>query len=256
MLFRTVYGPELEVTYHVVQASSQGLPRQQILTALIPTSQQGIEISPQNVEDALSFLVSAYLLEEQEGGLKVVSFDLPFKLALLQNLRRIESGSLTPKHPLDRLFIALFNDLFVLPDILFADNLHARANSIADIRRHGGISKEKIQAWKRVMEYLGLGYRALSGFMSAISPLLIQKILEIMPGSSSTLQACFEQVLARFLPYLSRSGDVCQAIRQPMLHLAQSGIIKLTPLQDSPSKAYFLPSNLRQITREAVYAAV
>lgn len=257
MLFRTVYGQELEVIYQVVQASAEGLHRQQILSAFIPTSQQqDKEISPQNVEDALSFLISGYLLDEQEGVVKAVEIDLPFKLALLRNLRQIELGILTPRHPLDSLFMALLNNLFVLPDVLFADNLHPRANSIDGIRQQGGVSKEKIQAWKRVMEYLGLGYRVQSGFMSAVSPSLIERILTTMTDNSSTLQYFFEQILAPFLPYLSRSGDVCQAIRQPMLYLEQTRIIKLTPLQDSPSKAYFLPNNLRQIAREVVYATV
>lgn len=256
MLFRTVYGQELEVIYQVVRVSASGLHRQQIMSAFIPTSQQRtVETSPQNVEDALSFLISAYLLEEQDGVIKAVEIDLPFKLALLRNLRQLELGALAPKHPLDGLFMALLTDLFILPDMLFADNLHSQANSVANVKQQGGISKEKIQAWKRVMEYLGVGYRVQTGFMCVVHPTLIQKILTVMTGNSNTLQYFFEQVLARFLPYLNRSGDVGRAIRQPMIYLAQTGIISLTPLQDSPSKAYFLPSKLRHITREIAHAS-
>lgn len=257
MLFRTVYGQELEAIYQYIRNWDEGVVRQKIVGAFIPTSQEAnVIISPQNVEDTLSFLTSSYLLEEQDNVFRAVAIDLPFKLALLQNLRQIELGALVSKHPLDSMFFALINELFVMPNEIFADNLHTRTNNIDGIKLQGGVSKEKIQAWKRVMEYLGLGYRVQSGFMCVIHPDLLQKILLTMPERSSTLQHFFEQYVSRFLPYLNRSGDASQAIREPMLYLNKADVIKLTQLQDSPSKAYFQPHNLRFIMRESNYASI
>ena len=253
MLFRTVYGPELKVIYQFIRSSTEPLTRLQIMTTFVPKSNHDeLSVSSQNVEDALSFLVSSYLLEEQKGVYIALNSGLPFHLALLHNLRDIESGVLAPKHPLDTQFSALLGDLFILPDVLYADNLHALANSLDAIKRLGGISKEKIQAWKRVMEYLGLGYRLNRGFVCVAAPDVLRGIIALMTEDQATLQAFFEQNVTHFLPCVNRLGDVSQGVRQPMLYLAQSGYIKLTPLQDSPVRAYFHPHNLRQIIREHV----
>jgi len=255
MLFRTVYGPELKVIYQFIQTSAEPLTRNQIVTAFIPLLHQGeVVISPQNVEDAISFLISSYLIEEHDGMFTGVNTVIPFHLALLHNLRSVELGVLDPKHPLDTQFIALISTLFMFPDALYADNLHARANSLDEIKKLGGISKEKIQAWKRVMQYLGLGYRIKRGFLCAITPALLLEIIATMPNNTATLQSFFEHTLMQFLPCLNRIGDVSHAVRHPMLYLAETGHIKLSTLQDSPQKAYFQPDNLRQIMREHMNA--
>lgn len=250
MLFRTVYGQELETIYKYLSTTESTLSRQDIVQAFVPmSSTPSVIVSPQNVEDALSFLVSSQLIKEADGFFTADYVELPFRLALLQNLRRIEIGILEPKHPLDPLFMRFLNDLFVQPDIAFIDNLYSQANSLIGTQHEGGISKEKIQAWKRVMEYLGLGYRVQNGFLHSIHPSLLQDIIGIMRSHHSTLQNFFEQNLACFLPYLTRSGDVSQGIRETMLSLVQAKQIHMTTLQDSPSKAYFQPQNLRYITR-------
>jgi hypothetical protein len=106
------------------------------------------------------------------------------------------------------------------------------------------------------MEYLGLGYRINRGFMCAIAPDLLLTIIDTLPEDQSTLQRFFEHTLDRFMPYLNSTGDVAQAIRQSLLYLAEVRQIKLSPLQDSPNKAYFQPDNLRQIKREHAHANV
>src|SRR4051794_12937440 len=105
MLFRTVYGPELRVIYQYIRASTKPLTRAEIATVFVPKIITGEgSVSPQNVEDALSFLVSSYLLDLQDGNYSAVSTDLPFPLALLRNIREIERGVLAPRHPLDPQF--------------------------------------------------------------------------------------------------------------------------------------------------------
>lgn len=257
MLFRTVYGPELKSLYQYICNSAEPLSRQQIIRVFIPVAKDGENSpSPQNAEDALSFLVSSHLIEDRDGFFVGNRINNPFSLALLENLRAIEHGTLQSNHPLDPQYSALLHHLFISPDLLYSDNLHGRANSIADIKKLGGISKEKIQAWKRVMEYLGLGYRINRGFMCTIDPDLLMTIIHTLPEPQTTLQRFFEDTLNRYLPYLNSSGDVAQAIRQSLLYLAESRQIELSPLQDSPHKAYFQPSNLRQLKRESAYAPV
>lgn len=257
MLFRTVYGPELKSLYQFICSAGEPLSRQHIIRAFTPTAKDDENSpSPQNAEDALSFLVSSHLVDESDGAFVGNRIDQPFPLALLENLRAIERGTLQSRHPLDPQYSALLHHLFMSPDLLYSDNLHGRANSINEIKQLGGISKEKIQAWKRVMEYLGLGYRINRGFMCAIAPNLLLTIIDTLPEDQSTLQRFFEHTLDRFIPYLNSSGDVAQAIRQSLLYLAEVKQIKLSPLQDSPHKAYFQPDNLRQIKREHTHATV
>lgn len=66
MLFRTVYGPELEAIYQFIASSTTPLSRRAIHTAFIPPSETA-KVSTQNVDDALSFLESAQLIEEEKG---------------------------------------------------------------------------------------------------------------------------------------------------------------------------------------------
>jgi hypothetical protein len=256
MLFRTVYGPELKAIYQFVCNASQAVSQAQILAAFVPRSSIGsVTVSTQNVEDALSFLVSSYLLIVHEGNYSSPPLRLPFSLSLLHNLRQIQRGLLAPKHPLDPMFIALLEEIFILPDSLYVDKLHTSVNCLDSIQAFGGVSKEKIQAWKRVMEYLGLGYRLHRGFVCVVAPHLLKELILHMKEDQTTLQVFFEQNVGQFLPCLNRQGDVAQVLRQPMLHAAKRGYIKLTPLQDSPVKAYFHPQGLRQISREHSDAA-
>lgn len=257
MLFRTVYGPELKSLYLYICSSREPLSRQHMIRTFTPLVKDGENSpSPQNVEDALSFLVSSHLVEENDGFFVGNRIDSSFPLALLGNLRAIERGTLQSKHPLDPHYSALLYHLYISPDLLYSDNLHGRANSLDEIKKLGGISKEKIQAWKRVMEYLGLGYRTNRGFLCTIAPDLIMTIVNTLPETQTTLQRFFEHTLDRFVPCLNNSGDVAQAIRHSLLYLAETRQIELSPLQDSPHKAYFHPNNLRQIKRERAYATV
>lgn len=61
MLFRTVYGPELEAIYQFIVEADIRPSRQTIYAAFIPQHPEAEPVSTQNVDDALSFLESARL---------------------------------------------------------------------------------------------------------------------------------------------------------------------------------------------------
>src|SRR5690349_2569800 len=174
MLFRTVYGLELEAIYQLIWNSNQLKifpSKEEIYRQVLPVIDSQGRQTTQPVEDALSFLRSAGMITESDEV--QACFDLrqkSFQLQLLEQLIRVWKGSIPPVHPLDPLFIQLLDELYIAPDNLFIVNVHREANQLKAVRDAGGISKEKIQAWKRVLEFLGIGLRVQAGFLCAYSP--------------------------------------------------------------------------------------
>ena len=258
MLFRTVYGPELEALYLFVAQAEAPLSRPAIHAAFIARLAQGEPVSTQSVDDALAFLESARLIEETRAGYRALIDQpgQPFRALVLQQLRRLEVGTVEPLHPLDPLYLLLLTELFIKPDQLFLADLHVAANNLRQVAAAGGLSREKLQAWKRVMEFLGTGRRVASGFQCAYSPDLLLDILDGWPAGNDSLQSFFEDYLDPLLPCYTGRGDLALAVQEPLLYLGQAGAIALTSRQDSPSKPYFGERKLRYIARLEVADAV
>ncbi len=258
MLFRTVYGPELEAIYHFIVEADTPLSRQAVHAAFMPQQADGEAVSTQNVDDALSFLESARLIEANGGeyrGLDSADNE-SFQVKTLRQLRQLELGLLEPVQPIDPLYMLILTELFIRPNQLFIEDVHREANKLRQVADAGGLSREKVQAWKRVMEFLGVGQRVLSGFRCAYSPPLLLAILDQWPQPEGTLQIFFEEHLDRILPFQIENGDLAHAVESPLDYLTDQGLIALTPLQDSPNKPYFGERNLKHIARLEVSDAV
>jgi hypothetical protein len=252
MLFRTVYGPELEAIYRFIVREDGPCSRQAIRTAFTPKYTEIKTVSYQNVDDALSFLESALLIEASEGDYKALD-PIPntsFRVKLLFQLRNLELGLIKSIHPLDPLYMLILTELFIHPDLLFITDIHREANQLRQVADAGGLSREKLQAWKRVMEFLGVGQRVLSGFRCAYSPSLFIEILNQWPKGKGTLQLFFEEFFDCILPFQRKNGDLAQATQVSLAYLNDQGLITLTPLQDSPTKPYFGERKLRYIARK------
>jgi hypothetical protein len=226
MLFRTVYGPELEAIYrYVVKQNAQGIypKRADVYAAFIPRRVDDTFPPTQNVDDALAFLRSAWMVNNAEGGYhaREPMRGVSFAVQVLRALRCIEKGQVSPDHPVDPLYTLFLSELFIKPDRLFVQDVHAAANQLRSVQEVGGVSKEKIQTWKRVMEFLGVGRRIVGGFQCAYSPTFL------------------EDCLGRVLPYARTDGALSQAVSAPLIYLANQGLIEMFPLQDSPTRSYF-----------------
>jgi hypothetical protein len=250
MLFRTVYGPELEAIYTYLAEANGSLSRQAIHQAFMPTYQGERLASTQNIDDALSFLVAANLVEENgKFHITVDCSDLPFRLLALRQLQRLTKGEIQAKHKVDPLYMLILDELFIKPDRLFVTDVHAEANQVREVKEVGGLSREKLQAWKRVMTFLGVGQRIGNGFQCAYVPDLLLSILDCWSEGNGLLQSFFETRLVNFLPFETLTGDLAQAVSQPLLYLAAQRKITLAPRQDSPSKSYFGEQRFRYITQ-------
>ena len=97
MLFRTVYGPELEAIYQfIVTSNAAGInpQRQNIYAAFVPQRFDGELPSTQNVDDALAFLKSSKLVDDDDGfHAYTPDPGWPFALMLLWTMRRIERNA-------------------------------------------------------------------------------------------------------------------------------------------------------------------
>jgi hypothetical protein len=240
MLFRTVYGPELLAIYqYITDCNPCDAPptKNRIHRAFLMNKK-----SSQSIDDALAFLLSAGLISEQETGFVPSNPSRkPFRIELLRRLRQLERGERSPRHPLDPLYTLLLTRLFVESNILYIEDVHAVANQLDAVEAVGGLSKEKIRAWERVMAYLGIGHRVSGGFLCTYEPTLLIEILQDWREGQGTLQDFLEHLLGEVLPYAQISGDLVSAIKQPLLHLKTTNQIELFPMQDSPTRAYFGP---------------
>jgi len=243
MLFRTVYGPELEAVYRYVrECNARGIcpQKKDLCAAFIPRRPDGTSPPMQNVDDALAFLKSARLLGEGDGyRARAWMPGAPFAVQTLYALRRIEKGEEPPEHTVDPLYTLLLTKVFIQPDRLFVPDLYAEANQLRPVRAAGGLSREKIQAWKRVMEFLGVGRRVGGGFLCLYSPSLVTAVLVRWGDRSGTLQSFLEDGFDRVLPYARRDGDLARTLRIPLTYLADRGQVELFPLQDSPTRPYW-----------------
>ena len=175
-----------------------------------------------------------------------VDMRMPFAALLLRQFRQLEHVS-TQLPLLDLLYITLLEQLYIAPNRVWISDLHAATNQLGLAQQSGGISQEKIGAWKRVMEFLGIGYRMGSGFYCLYQPELLHVIALRWSLTEGTLQEFFEGHLQSWIPCLTGRGEVAQPVVHALEHLAQKGSIDLHSKQDSPSRPYFGTCHLRGI---------
>jgi hypothetical protein len=207
-------------------------------------------VSTQSIDDALSFLVSADLIREVDDDYVARPIQAPsFRLAVLMQARGLQLGDIEPKHVTDPLYMLILEELFVRPNRVFVADLHAEVNKLRQVQEVGGLSKEKLQAWKRVMAYLGMGWRVGDGFACACAPYLLKEILDAWEYDEGPLQVFLEAHLGKFLPFQTVGGDLADSIGQTLLHSTRNGGLALVARYDSPAKPYFGEQRLRYLTR-------
>jgi len=255
MLFRTVYGAELAAIYAFIQRhalAQTAVSLSHIYDAFVAT-ESATTLENHHIDDALSFLASALMIEFEEGVVKPLAETADFRLSLLRNLRRLEMGYATPLHPLDSYYMHILSEVFIQTGRQYVRDLHAEVNQLKSLETSGGVSREKIQAWKRVMTYLGIGHRAFNGFLCVYDPQLLLSLLKGWSTDWGTIQSLLEDHFERYLPTTTRSGEISASLAVPLQQLNAKGAIDLYPLQDSPSRAFFGALQYKGIRKQATY---
>ena len=252
MLFLTVYGPELESLFGYIHKYSRlkgSISLDQIYSAYLPSLTLAQRGRAKNIDDAVNYLKAAQLIRGNGEYTSLVSeADAGFSFAalLLRQFRNIEQNA--QQVPLiDLLYITILEQLYIIPNCSWIGDVHTAVNQLDLACQLGGVSQEKVGAWKRVMEFLGLGYRMGSGFYCLYSPALLKGIVGQWGVTEGSLQVFFEEYLTRWVPCLTAQGDVASPVGHPMKRLLADGHLHLSTKQDSPSKPYFGHERLRGI---------
>ena len=216
--------------YYIYRYTQQdgAISREQLYSTYLPQTASLHKGQTKNIEDAISYLKAARLIEGDKDSFTTqqsVDVSMPFAALLLRQFRQLELVS-TQIPRIDLLYITLLDQLYITPNQNWINDVHAATNQLELARQIGGISQEKIGAWKRVMEFLGLGYRMGSGFYCLYRPELLQAIIERWPLGEGTLQEFFERYLQSWLPCLTGRGEFAQPAASALEYLAQKGSIR------------------------------
>lgn len=247
MLFRTVYGPELDSVFFWLQNNGPATIKQ-MLNIFGANIEGQKKSSSANLEDALNFLEASGLIKKDNRGyLTVQKFpdDLQFKLALLNQMRTLQVKRKS-QNVLDPFFLGALDLLFIKPNVLFRSELHGSINSL---ELPVPCSEEKVNAWKRVLEYLGVGIRGYGGFLTLYNTELVMTIIEQWSETSGPIQQLLEEHFDKYLPWKTHRGDVSSALSVPLEILEKRGSIKLQAKQDLPSKSYLGTRKVKWIER-------
>ncbi len=254
MLFVTAYGPELEVLYFFIQKQTRAhgnVSRERIYASFVPHAQLSSKGQTKNIDDGLAYLKSAGLIEGEEyytsSFMENQEENTPsFSALLLRSFRKMEQNfpncSMT-----DHLYITLLEQVYVLPDRVWVSDMHTAINQLELAKQIGGVSIEKVGAWKRVMEFLGLGYRLGNGFYCQYHPSLLSNIIGQWSKQEGTLQEFLEEYLQTWLPCINARGEIALPVASTFHFLEQQGYFRLSRQQDSPSRPYLGTRQLRGI---------
>lgn len=250
MLFRPVYGPELNAIWSYI-AQAAPVKRAQIYNTFLPTRSDQKTPSKQNIDDALTFLQAAGLVHQDNSHFLASprESEAPFRLLALARLQALAREERVPSHDTDVLYLQILDQLFIKPDRMYVANVHAEANSLRSITELGGLSQEKIRSWQRVMAFLGIGYRLSKGFQCVIRAELLLAVLRNWTQEAGFIQDFLEKHLVHYLPFQTETGDLASSLAQPLLELSSQGEVRLSARQDAPTKPYFGDRRLRYLER-------
>jgi hypothetical protein len=244
MLFRTVYGPELPAV-HAFLLDRGAASLDELHTWFIQgpvTTTEGT-----NLEEALAFLLSAGLLlrDHERTELFVAKATGNFQLSLLERLQAIYRNT-SDAHPLDTWFMGLLDHCFIRPNRPFLSDVHTAANAL---ELPVPCSEEKINAWRRVMEFLGCGRRIHGGFLACYNESLVTTIIRRW-DSEGPLEEWLRFAEA-FIPAYTETGDLATALAWPLEQLEKSGEIALSARGDFAGRSFLADRRVKWLKRRA-----
>ncbi|RNB92525.1 hypothetical protein EDM56_02185 [Brevibacillus fluminis] len=228
MLFQMCYGPEIQTIFESIRRNP-GLSRCQ-LKHTYQYQEEG-DISSL-IDGALVILKDLNYIHDENGFL--YSNDVDWKVTdIFRKLNRISQTE--EEETLNFVFSTMYDQVFVKPDKMFVVNIHYQVNSKFSKTMVG---HEKINAWKRIMEFLGLGRRVYSGFYALPQLSLLQEIVREAGEYEGGLQPYCERVIQPILPCITSQGNIFKGILYGLLALNDQRIIEISCKQDLPYKSY------------------
>lgn len=227
MLFQMCYGPEIPSVYNVI-CTQPGITLEELTIAFSYSEKSDITSL---IENTLSFLVSLHLIEKKEDGYisLTASWDNLTLFRCLTDIRENGSSNL-----LNYIFASLYFELYVKQNKMYIDDLHYYVNkTFSEVV----IGKEKINAWKRIMECFGLGYRIYSGFYALPHPKLFREIINKGGTWDGPLLQYCQEMIHPFIPCIW-DGKIFDGTLMALHSLHQERELLLERKQDLPYPSY------------------
>jgi hypothetical protein len=200
-----------------------------------------------NLEEAVAFLLTGGMLQAdlENAGTLIALPASDFRLSLLQRFQRTARNGLADSHPLDPWYMGILDHCFIKPNRGYIPRLHGTVNSL---ELPVPCSEEKVNAWRRAMEYLGCGYRIQTGFLACYRPDLVLSILRRW-RSEGPLEEWLRYA-EDFVPVFTHTGDLANAMALPIEHLERSGCIRLAARGDLVGRGYLGERRIKWLTVE------
>ncbi|WP_144553430.1 hypothetical protein [Bacillus sp. X1(2014)] len=229
-LFQICYGPEIGSILQTVQ-KNPGIARSELI-AKYQYQPEG-DISSL-MDAALIFLMNLHFIKLDElKHIWPLHHSEVKDFHYLQRLKEIAEESNNPADS-NYIFSTMYYYLFVVPNQLYIKDLHYEANLKFDKL---AISQEKVNAWKRMMEYFGLGYRVYGGFYALPQLNLMKSVVKEIGPWEGPLQLFFEKKINSIIPCV-HNGSVFNGMVFAVLNLGNDSILRLSKKQDLPYTSF------------------
>jgi len=248
MLFKTVYGSELDSLYFFIQ-NHEPIKEKDIFDFNLSFKNNELSSSA-NISDALAFLQTSKLIFKDKTGWRIIKklHSENFKINIIKNIRRISLDSIITNEKLDSYYFKIIEDLFIKNDIQFLSNVYEDVNNTYSI----SFSKEKINSWKRVLEFLEVARRGYGGILLIYNPYLILKIIDEYNWDSNnegSLQIFLQKHFNYYLPWENKNNEISITLINSLKYLEEKKYINLITKQDLPFKSYFYSRQINWLER-------
>lgn len=247
MLFKTVYGAELDSIYFLIQ-NHDPIEEKEILNFNLCLNNNKLA-SPANIFDALSFLQTSNLIYKDKNNWRIFKKIKPenFKIKLIKNIRNISLNNNSNKN-LDSYYFNIIDELFIKQDIQFRSDIYQEVNAHYSI----SFSKEKINSWKRTLEFLEIAKRGYGGLLLIYNPYLILNIIDEYKwdyNNQGPLQTFLQKHFNNYLPWENKNKEISITLINTFKYLEDKNYINLITKQDLPLKSYFYSRRINWLER-------
>jgi hypothetical protein len=229
-LFQICYGPEIGEVLQTVQ-KYQGISKEDLINKYQYHPEGDISSL---VDAALNFLVNLNFINiDNSKNIWAINGDVVNELSIIFRLKEITDQSDNLSDP-NYIFSSMYYQLFVVPNQMYLKDLYYEANVTFNKL---AISLEKVNAWKRIMEYLGLGYRVYGGFYALPHFNLMSRVIQEIGNWEGPMQLLFEEKINPIVPCVY-NGKVFNGFLFSVINMYKVKMIDLSKKQDLPYTSY------------------
>lgn len=232
MLFLTTYGPEIESIYNFIE-KNQPVTKKEIFSFFLPSRDESV--STFTLDEGLLFLLETGLIVEQLPDVfSSTDKEFFFKLEILRKLSSIKKET-NKETSIDHWYMGLIEELFIKKNKCYVSNVHFESNKLP---LPLPLNQVKIDAWKRTLEFLGIGRRFSSGFWCTYHPSLLSLLGQTWGVKAGPLEDFF-RFFELFLPCINVFGDIPPSISIGFDFLQDKGSVRLSRRSDLPKACYY-----------------